>query len=220
MQKSEFSESKKTGKLWKVELLGRTNVVFFELGLISYEVPTPYEKPKVVKEQVIFDDIIEKVPKGQVLYLTETGSVLIYTPGGIKTIGHVTNNWKIERQKLFDEHKACVNSTEKVEHFYSFPTYAVTAENKRATPESIHKIYKPKIALEYCSKFNLEDKCSKNLKHLSKVIIKDDNLCVLFISADGMDARHYSIIGSIPVYLYSKLEEWQRESFVKSMVGC
>jgi len=196
-----------------VELVGTTDMVYFQLGLIEKTVQS-YRKEKKVKEQVIFNDKYRICPSTQKLYLTKTAMIVVLTPSGIQEVGFVSRNWKAYHTMLVEKHARKTEEKQKAQVF-NYPNYVVTGENQRPLPKKLFETYSERKGKLWTSIFNAEDICEKHLDFACEIHGADGRLKIVYLNPEEIGKLHSKIFVSISVELYYTLSQSERIELIK-----
>ena len=196
-----------------VDLLGVTDMVYFQLGLIEKAVQS-YGRIKKVKEQVIFNDKYRRCSSTQKLYLTKTAMIVVLTPSGIQEVGYVTKDWKTVHKDLAEEHVRKAEEKQKAQVF-NYPNYVVTGENQRPLPKKLFESYSEKTGKLWTSIFNAEDICEKHLDFACEVIADKGRIKIVYLDPEEIGKLHSKIFVDISVELYYTLSQSVRIELIK-----
>lgn len=196
-----------------VDLVGTTDMVYFQLGLIEKTVQS-YGRIKKVKEQVVFNDKYRLCSSTQKLYLTKTSMIVVLTPSGIQEVGYITKDWKEVHMQFVEEHKRKTEEKQKAQVF-NYPNYVVTGENQRPLPKKLFETYSEKTGKLWTSIFNAEDICEKHLDFACKVLSDHGRIKIVYLDPEEIGKLHSKIFVSISVELYYTLSQSERIELIK-----
>lgn len=196
-----------------VDLMGTTDMVYFQLGLIEKDVQS-HGKQKKVKEQVIFNDKYRVCPSTQKLYLTKTAMIVVLTPSGIQEVGYVAKDWKAVHKELAEEHARKTEEKQKAQIF-NYPNYVVTGENQRPLPKRLFETFSERKGKQWASIFNAEDICEKHLDFACEVFGDQDRIKIVYLDPEEIGKLHSKILASISVEMYYTLSESERIGLIK-----
>jgi hypothetical protein len=196
-----------------VDLIGTTDMVYFQLGLIEKTVQS-YGKEKKVKEQVIFNDKYRVCPSTQKLYLTKTAMIVVLTPSGIQEVGYITKDWKEVHLQFVEEHARKTDEKQKAQVF-TYPNYVVTGENQRPLPKKLFETFSEGYSKQWASIFNAEDICEKHLDFACEVLFDHGRIKIVYLDPEEIGKLHSKIFVSISVELYYTLSQSERIELIK-----